>query len=152
MKLIKDKSGNMIILMLFILMFLFSFSAIIGEIFRVNSIQGHIEYELQRAVNIALEDAMHDTWRQDAYNKLDTDLAQTKFRAYLYNELNLTSGLEKWKDGAKVYTLIFEDINASYDPPKITVKGKAVVKSAFKFLTDEIEIPFEVSSRNGRVD
>lgn len=152
MKILRDKSGNMIILLLFILMFLFSFSAIISEIFRVNSIQGHVEAELQRAVNIAIEDAMHDTWRQDAYAKVDTSLAEEKFIHYLNDELDLTSGLEKWQDGKKVYSLVIDDINSSYDPPRLTVKGKAILKSAFKFLTSDIEIPFDISSRNGRID
>lgn len=152
MKILRDKSGNMIILLLFILMFLFSFSAIISEIFRVNSIQGHVEAELQRAVNIAIEDAMHDTWRQDAYAKVDTSLAEGKFIHYLNDELDLTIGLEKWQDGKKVYSLVIDDINSSYDPPRLTVKGKAILKSTFKFLTSDIEIPFDISSRNGRID
>jgi hypothetical protein len=152
MKILKNKSGNMIILLLFILMFLFSFSAIVSEIFRINSIQGHVDAELQRAVNIALEDAMHDTWRQDAYAKVDTVLAEEKFISYLYNELDLSSGLEKWQGGSKVYSLVIENMSASYDPPRLTVRGKAVVKSAFKFLTKDIEIPFDISSRNMRLD
>jgi len=151
-KLIHDKSGNMLILTLFILMFLFSFSAIIGEVFRLNSIQGHVEYELQRAVNVAVEEAMHDTWRQDKFIKLDTTQAETDFYTYLHEDLGLDHNLQKVKDGAVIYTLSIETFEATSDPPRLTVKGRALTPSAFPFLTDEVEIPFTISSRNVRLD
>lgn len=152
MKLLRDKSGNMLILTLFILMFLFTFSGIVGEIFRLNSIQGHVEYELQRAVNIAVEEAMHDTWRQDKFIKLDTAQAEADFYAYLHDDLGLDSHLKMIRDGVVFYTLSLETLDSSYDPPRLMVKGRAITKSAFPFLTGDVEIPFQIASRNVRLD
>ena len=152
MELIHNKRGSMLILTLFILMFLFSFSAIIGEVFRMNSIQGHIEYELQRAVNIAVEEAMHDTWRQDKFIKLDTVQAEADFYAYLHEDLGLDHQLQMVKEGVVLYSLSIETFDVTTDPPRLRVKGRAITRSAFPFLAEEVEIPFEISSRNVRLD
>ena len=151
-EILKDKSGSMLILTMIILFFLFSISLVLGEIYRLHSIGAHVEYELQRAVNIAVEEAMKDSWRQDKYGKLDTAKAKADFYDYLTNELALNAAYQKSKDGGIVYTLEFDSVTAIEDPPRLQVTGTAKVKPAFPFLTGDIVIPFDIKSKNARLD
>lgn len=148
----KNKSGSFPIFAFIIIFVLLTFSCMIMEVYRVHSLQSHVEYELQRAVNIAVEEAMHDTWRIDKFNKLDTAQATADFYDYLYNDLELTHTLEKMQDGKKVYTLQFNGITTTYDPPRLFVKGNLKLKSAFDFLVGEVNVPFQIASKNKRID
>jgi hypothetical protein len=149
---VNNVDGNLLPLMLVLIFVLLSLSVILSEIYRIHGIHSHLEYELQRAVNIAVEDAMEDSWRQDKLNKLDAAKARSFFFYYLQNDLGLSGGYQKIGDGKIVYTLVFDDIDTQIDPPRLLVSGHARVRSEFAFLVDDIRIPFTIRSKNFRID
>lgn len=151
-KIVKNSHGSMYLMTLGIVVFMLFISIIVIEILRVNSIQNNLEYELQRAINIAVEEAMYDTYRQDKLGRLDVARAKIIFYDYLKNDLMLNAELEKYKDDDKIYFLEINSLNATDNPAKLQVKGTAKIKSVFTFLQTEIEVPFSISSRNRRLD
>lgn len=151
-KLLKDRSGTMFVYVLIILTFLLSFSLLVGELYRVHSIQTHLEYEMQRAVNIAVEDAMKDSWRQDKIGKLDTARARQDLYEYLDVWLGLNGALEKYQDGTLVYTVRIDTLTATEDPPRLHVSGRIVIPNAYPLFATNMEIPFGIASRNRRND
>jgi len=146
-----NKRGNMLPLIMVIVFVLFSFSMILAEVFRINGIQSHIEYELQRAVNIAVEYSMQDSWRQDKLNRLDAAQARSVFYDYLYTELALNGANQKIEEKL-IYTLELNNVEAQIEPPRLLVSGVARVRSAFVFLIDDINIPFDIKSKNFRLE
>lgn len=142
----------MFVYMLVILIFLFTFSALIGEIYRIHSIRTHVEYELQRAVNIAVEEAMRDSWRQDKLNKLDTIRAEEDLMDYLTVHLGLNAAYQKHNEGNLIYELALDTLTVTEDPPRLFMQGKITIINLFPFLSQNIEIPFSISSKNGRID
>lgn len=151
-KILAGNSGSFPILVLVVIFVLLTLSGIIMEIYRIHSIQSHVEYEVQRAVNIAVEDAMHDTWRQDKYGKLDILLTVEGFYDYLYHDLELTPSLEKIDSGKTIYQLELLKVTPVHEPPKLTVQGNIKLKSAFDFLAGEVTVPFTIASRNKRIN
>lgn len=152
-QLLKNKAGSMLPLMLVIIFVLMSVSLVIGEIYLSYSLQGYIEYELQRAVNIAVESAMKDSYRQDYEGRLDADKTEETFYHYLYSYLGLNSQLEKLVNGELKYKLEISAITKTEAPPKFLIKGKLTAKSDLAFLLGkDIEIPFEIASKNVRTD
>ena len=147
-----NKDGNTLPLIMISMFILFSFSIVMVEVYRIHSIHSHIEHELQRAVNIAVEDAMEDSWRQDKLNMLNVSKAHSDFHSYLQYDLGLNGAHQMIKDGQLIYTLEFDIIDAQIDPPMLLVSGEARVRSAFAFLADDILIPFNIRSKNFRVD
>ena len=151
-RLLKDKSGSMFVYVLIILTFLFSFSLIVSEFYRIHSIQTHGEYEIQRAVNISVEEAMHDSFRQDKLGRLDTARARQNFTNYLRQDLGLNTSMQMRADGRTVYTLRLDTVTATEDPPRLNVQGSIIIPSAYPFLSGDVEVPFNISSRNTRID
>ncbi|GHU94343.1 hypothetical protein FACS1894208_05250 [Clostridia bacterium] len=148
---ITDKSGSMFVYVMIILLFLFSFTGVMSEVYRVHSIQAHVEYEIQRAVNIAVEEAMTDSYRQDKINILDTAKAERNLRDYFSVCLGLNNAMAKYKDDALVYQITCT-VSTTENPPRMQVSGTIIIPSLYPMLATNIEVPFMVSSRNGRVD
>ena len=142
----------MFVYVLIILTFLFTFSGLIGEIYRVHSIQANVEYEIQRAVNVSVGEAMIDSWRQDKTGRLDTAEASQCLMEYFEVYLRLTPAMEKYSDGALIYYLSLDPVSVTEDPPRMRVSGKIFIPSAFPIFIENVEVPFSISSRNSRLD
>jgi len=146
------KSAEVNILIMIIAFVLIMLTVTVGEFFRIHMLQQDIEYQLQRSVNCAVEYAMGDSYRQDKINKLNVAVAESEFYTYLQDDVGLDSSHRKYKDGKLVYRLHFTDVSGIISPAEFTVKGYAQAKSIFSFLTNDIKIPFKISSTNYRVD
>ena len=114
--------------------------------------QQEIEMHLQRTVNCAVEYAMGDSYRQDKIVNLNVGLAKNKFYKFLGDDMGLDSYNRKYRDGKFIYRLNFTSVNGTSNPAVFTVKGYATARSLFSFLIGEIEIPFNISSTNFRMD
>lgn len=151
-KLIRDKHGSMFVYVLIILAFLFTFSALVSEFYRIHSIQTHVEYEMQRAANIAVEEAMRDSWRQDKVGKLDTARATQNLYEYYEVWLGLNGAFEKYQDSTLIYSIRLDTLTATEDPPRLHAKGKIIIQSSYPLFATNVEIPFSISSKNARID
>lgn len=146
------KSAEVNILIMIIAFVLIMLTVTVGEFFRIHMLQQDIEYQLQRSVNCAVEYAMGDSYRQDKIINLNVSLAESEFYSYLIDDVGLDSSHRKFKDGELVYRLHFTDVSGISSTAEFTVKGYAQAKSIFSFLTNDIKIPFKISSTNFRVD
>lgn len=146
------KCAEVNILIMIIAFVLIMLTVTVGEFFRIHMLQQDIEYQLQRSVNCAVEYAMGDSYRQDKITNLDVATAESEFYTYLLDDVGLDSLHRKYKDGNLVYRLHFTDVSGTSSPAEFTVKGYANAKSIFSFLTNDIKIPFKISSTNFRVD
>lgn len=151
-RLLRNRSGSMFVYILIILAFLLTFSGLVSELYRVHSIQTHLEYEMQRAVNIAVEEAMKDSWRQDKLGKLDTSKATQDLYEYLDIWLGLNGALEKYQDGTLIYSIQLDSLTATEDPPRLLTKGKMTIYSSYPLFVTNVEVPFNIASRNKRLD
>ena len=103
-------------------------------------------------MNCAGEYAMGDSDRQDKIVNLNVGLAKNKFYKFLGDDMGLDSYNRKYKGGELIYTLNFSSVNGTSNPAVFTVKGYATARSLFSFLIGNIEIPFDISSTNFRID
>lgn len=150
--LLKCRSGSMFVYVLIILAFLFTFSGLVSEFYRIHSIQTHLEYEMQRAVNIAVEEAMKDSWRQDKIGRLDTMSATQDLYEYLDIWLGLNGALEKHQNSTLIYSIQLDSLTATEDPPRLQVRGKILIYSSYPLFITNVEVPFSIASRNKRLD
>ncbi len=151
-KLCKKKKGSGLVLVMILVFFMITFIITVGEFYRVHIMQQEIETHLQRTVNCAVEYAMGDSYRQDKIINLNVGLAKNKFYKFLGDDMGLDSYNRKYKGGKLIYTLKFTSVNGTSNPAVFTVKGYASARSLFSFLTGNIEIPFDISSTNFRID
>ena len=147
----KKPCGGMVPTMIIVFV-LVTFSTVIGEFYRIYILQQDIEYQLQRSVNCAVEYAMGDSYRQDKIVNLDVALAKSEFYKYLCTDVGLDSENKKQKNGVIVYKLNFSSVSGTSNPAVFTVKGTAEANSLYSFLVGKVEIPFQVSSTNYRID
>lgn len=148
----KRKKGSGLILVMILVFFMITFIVTVGEFYRVHIMQQEIETHLQRTVNCAVEYAMGDSYRQDKIVNLNVGLAKNKFYKFLGDDMGLDSYNRKYRDGKFIYRLNFTSVNGTSNPAVFTVKGYASARSLFSFLIGEIEIPFNISSTNFRMD
>ena len=146
------KRAEVNILIMIIAFVLIMLTVTVGEFFRIHMLQQDVEYQLQRSVNCAVEYAMGDSYRQDKIINLNVALAESEFYTYLREDVGLDSSHRKYKDGKLVYRLHFTGVTGISSTAEFTVKGYAQAKSIFSFLTNDIRIPFKISSTNYRVD
>jgi len=151
-KLLKDRSGEMYMILLLFMAVLGIVIVLVTEVMRVHSVASHVETEMSRAVNVAVEEAMKDSWRMDKYGELNTASARAMFYSYLHNDLGLTAGLEMPGVGGTVYRIRFSSVDVTAVPPQVEVKGTVYIRSLFSFILPETEIPFIAKSRNRRID
>ncbi len=151
-KLCKKKRGSGLLLIMILVFFMVTFIVTVGEFYRIHILQQDIETHLQRTVNCAVEYAMGDSYRQDKIVNLNVGLAKNKFYKFLGEDMGLDGYNRKYKDGELVYRLYFSSVNGTSNPAVFTVKGTAKARSLYSFLIGDIEIPFNISSTNFRMD
>jgi hypothetical protein len=147
-----NRKGGAFVFILILVFFILTLAAILIEYFRMESLYQQVEYVLQRGVNDSVEYAMLDEYRRDGYSRMDSALAEETLYEYLHESMGLDSGLNKYADGQWVYQLEIESIDATDDPPRLTLKGALKTRSIFSFLTGEVRLPFTISSVNNRIE
>lgn len=144
----KDEKGSLHIALLFVAIFIIAVALLVVEYFRVMGIHQHLDDELYRASNIAVKQAMYDSYMWDEKGKIDETIAIDAFYDYLVNDLGLNSNLEKFENQELVYTLVIKDMRVDSDKARMYVTATAYASPAFKMWDEKWEIPIKVMSRN----
>lgn len=150
-RIMNNRKGDAFVFILILVFFILTLAAILIEYFRMESLYQQVEYVLQRGVNDSVEYAMLDEYRRDGYSRMDSALAEETLYEYLHESMGLNSELDKYADGQWVYKLEIESMDATDDPPRLTLKGSLKTRSIFSFLTGEVRLPFTISSVNNRI-
>lgn len=151
-RIMNNRKGDAFMFILILVFFILTLAAILIEYFRVESLYQQVEYVLQCGVNDSVEYAMLDEYRRDGYSRMDSALAEETLYEYLHESMGLDSDLNKYADGQWVYQLEIESIDATDNPPRLTLKGALKTRSIFSFLTGEVRLPFTISSVNNRIE
>lgn len=146
------KRGDGTILTMILVFILITMTVTIGEYYRIHMLQQDIEYQIQRAVNCAVEYAMGDSYRQDKIINLNITEAKKQFYKYIKEDTGLDNEYRKYTDEKMKYRLYFTKVEGTSNPAVFTVVGYAEADSLFAFLAGEIKIPFNISSTNYRTD
>ncbi len=151
-RMMNNRKGDAFVFILILVFFILTLSAILIEYSRMESLYQQVEYVLQRGVNVSVEYAMLDEYRRDGYSRMDSTLAEDTLYTYFYESMGLDSDLNKYADNQWVYQLEIERIDATADPPRLTLNGTLKTRSVFSFLTGEVRLPFSISSVNVRIE
>ena len=151
-RIMNNRKGDAFVFILILVFFILTLAAILIEYFRMESLYQQVEYVLQRGVNDSVEYAMLDEYRRDGYSRMDSALAEETLYEYLHESMGLNSELDKYADGQWVYKLEIESLDATDDPPRLTLKGALKTRSIFSFLAGEVRLPFTISSINNRIE
>ena len=151
-RIMNNRKGDAFVFILILVFFILTLAAILIEYFGMESLYPQVEYVLQRGVNDSVEYAMLDEYRRDGYSRMDSALAEETLYEYLHESMGLNSELDKYADGQWVYKLEIESLDATDDPPRLTLKGTLKTRSIFSFLTGEVQLPFTISSVNNRIE
>lgn len=151
-KILNDHQGDAFVFMLILTFFIITLSAILIEYFRMESLYQQVEYVIQRGVNTSVEYAMLDEYRRDGYSRMDSIKAEDTLYTYFHESMGLDSDLNKYADNQWVYQLEIESIDATDEPPRLTLNGVLKTRSIFSFLTGELRLPFTISSANNRIE
>ena len=148
-KLIRDKRGDMYIIVALSCVLLIMAVMILSEVLRVYDIRQHLHDELYRASNIAVKTAMIDSFMWDVEGRMDESAAVAAFNGYLHSDLGLNGALEMVRDGEVVYRLNIIEIRPNGSAAALEVDAVAFADLAFfRFLGQQWEIPIRVVSRN----
>jgi hypothetical protein len=150
-RILQNRKGDAFVFVLILIFFIMSLAVILTEYFRMESLYQEVEYVLQRGVNSSVEYAMMDDYRRDGYARMDTAVAEEKLYKYLHESVGLDSDLNKYAGNQWVYRLEIESIDATDEPPCLTLKGVLKTRSIFGFLAGEVRLPFTISSVNHRI-
>ena len=150
-RIMNNQKGDAFVFILILVFFILTLAAILIEYFRMESLYQQVEYVLQRGVNDSVEYAMLDEYRRDGYSRMDSALAEETLYEYLHKSMGLNSELDKYTNGQWVYELEIESLEATDDPPRLTLKGILKTRSIFGFLIGEVRLPFTISSVNNRI-
>lgn len=148
---LQNRKGDTFVFILILVFFILTLSAILIEYFRMESMYQQVEYVLQRGVNASVEYAMLDEYRRDGYVRMDTALAEDTLYTYLHESMKLDTELNKYAGEQLAYQLEIESINATENPPRLTLKGALKTRSIFSFLAGEVRLPFNISSVNNKI-
>lgn len=148
---LQNRKGDTFVFILILVFFILTLSAILIEYFRMESMYQQVEYVLQRGVNASVEYAMLDEYRRDGYARMDTALAEDTLYTYLHESMKLDTELNKYAGEQLAYQLEIESINATENPPRLTLKGALKTRSIFRFLAGEVRLPFSISSVNNKI-
>lgn len=149
---LQNRRGGTFVFILILVFFILTLSAILIEYFRMESLYQQVEYVLQRGINGSVEYAMLDEYRRDGYARMDTALAEDTLYTYLHESMELDAGLNKYAGEQWAYQLEIESINATENPPRLTLDGALKTRSIFSFLAGEVRLPFHISSVNNRIE
>lgn len=150
-RILSNRRGDAFVFILILVFFILTLSAILIEYFRMESLYQQVEYVIQRGVNTSVETAMLDEYRRDGYSRMDSALAEDTLYTYLHESMGLDSELNKYAGNQWVYRLEIESIDATDEPPCLTLKGVLKTRSIFGFLVGEVRLPFTISSVNNRI-
>lgn len=144
---------------IFLLFFVFIFviiTLLTIEIYNMFTFKNHIDIEIQRGLNIAVEIATDDDYRREHISKIHEDIAKDEFGRYI-------AELQNQPGGRFAYLIeIDEEIIEEGGIPDLTayyrVKGKlyiepTVITKLFDGIPSEyryIAIPFDIKSLNQR--
>lgn len=148
---LQNRKGDTFVFIMILVFFILTLSAILIEYFRMESMYQQVEYVLQRGVNASVEYAMLDEYRRDGYARMNTTLAEDTLYTYLHESMKLDTGLNKYAGEQLAYQLEIESINATENPPRLTLKGALKTRSIFRFLAGEVRLPFNISSVNNKI-
>ena len=148
---LQNRKGDTFVFILILVFFILTLSAILIEYFRMESMYQQVEYVLQRGVNASVEYAMLDEYRRDGYARMDTAIAEDTLYTYLHESMKLDTDLNKYAGEQLAYQLEIESINATENPPRLTLKGALKTRSIFRFLAGEVRLPFNISSINKKI-
>jgi len=151
-KILSNRNGDAFVFILILVFFILTLSAILIEYFRMESLYQQVEYVLQRGVNASVEYAVLDEYRRDGYARMDSALAEDTLYTYLHESMGLDTALNKYADEQWVYQLEIEGIDATAEPPRLTLDGALKTRSIFNFLTGDVRLPFTISSVNNRIE
>ncbi|MCB8818417.1 TadE/TadG family type IV pilus assembly protein [Desulfosporosinus shakirovi] len=151
-KILSNRKGDAFVFILILVFFILTLSAILIEYFRMESLYQQVEYVLQRGVNASVEYAVLDEYRRDGYARMDSALAEDTLYTYLHESMGLDAALNKYADEQWVYELEIEGIDATAEPPRLTLDGALKTRSIFSFLTGDVRLPFTISSVNNRIE
>lgn len=145
------KTGSAGVSLLIFMLVIMAFATVVGEYMRIHTIQTKVEQQLIQASNIAIETAMHDSYRQDHEGYIDYQVAYDAFYSYLYYEMGLDSSLRLYgNDGELLYQLECGNLGLMETPPAVTFECTLRAHSIFSFFTDDIVVPFNIRSKNAR--
>lgn len=148
---LQNRKGDTFVFILILVFFILTLSAILIEYFRMESMYQQVEYVLQRGVNASVEYAMLDEYRRDGYARMNTTLAEDTLYTYLHESMKLDTELNKYAGEQLAYQLEIESINATENPPRLTLQGALKTRSIFSFLAGEVRLPFNISSVNNKI-
>jgi len=151
-RMMNNRKGDTFVFILILIFFILTLAAILIEYSRMESLYQQVEYVLQRGVNVSVEYAMRDDYRRDGYSRMDSALAEDALYTYFYESMGLDADLNKYADNQWVYQLEIERVDATADPPRLTLNGALKTRSVFSFLTGEVRLPFSISSVNIRIE
>lgn len=149
---LNSRKGDAFVFILILVFFILTLSAILIEYFRMESLYQQVEYVLQRGVNSSVENAMLDEYRRDGYARMDSALAKDTLYTYFHESMELDAALNKYAGEQWVYQLEIKGIDATDDPPRMTLDGALKTRSIFSFLTGDVRLPFSISSVNNRIE
>ncbi len=149
---LNNRKGDAFIFILILVFFILTLSAILIEYFRMESLYQQVEYVLQRGVNSSVENAMLDEYRRDGNARMDSALAKDTIYTYFHENMELDTALNKYAGEQWVYQLEIKGIDATDDPPRLTLDGALKTRSIFSFLTGDVRLPFSISSVNNRIE
>ena len=150
-----DNRGSSYVSLFIALMLIFMLTFTLGEYFRLLGVRDEAGRQIQRGINVAVEEAMRDTWRWDKTSVLDRNKVLTLFDQYMRWEVGLDSNyrLNSSITGEEIWRLEITNRVAVDSPsPHFRVEGNIVTRSVLSFLTDDVVIPFSIRSRNMRLD
>ena len=147
----KSKRGDIGVLPLVIFVVFLAIGGIANEMVRFFAIQDQMSVELNRAVNLCVKTAMYDSYRMDKENHLDPEIAEEAFYDYLHEYMDLDDRFERYSDDDELmYRIKVNTLEINGDTTRATAKGIIYAPGFFHIGT--FELPFNVTSRNQRID
>ncbi len=153
-RLLYDESGtsggSMIV---FLLIFLVALSVTV-EFGRAVFVKGHVEQDLNRALNIAVAMSMKDEFRRDHISSIDPAVSDTAFKDYLHDEMALNASLQHVVNGQLQYAITIRTLSIEETPPRMTLTATLHIPN--QMLTDlvnvQLDLPLTIASRNQRIE
>ena len=147
----KGASGTMMVLFCMIFVILLAIGI---EWYRAVTLKEHIDIEIERALNIAVELSMRDNYRRDHISNIDKDIAIAEFYDYLNQELSLDYNMSCYVNGRFQYRLVISNLYIDTEPPVLRANGQIETQISFLkyFGSFTYTIPFSIRSRNIRLE
>ncbi|HWQ77869.1 MAG TPA: hypothetical protein VN381_03590 [Anaerovoracaceae bacterium] len=148
---IKCRKGDIGVLPITIFVVLLAVGGLCNELVRFFSIQDQMSIELNRAVNLCIKTSVYDSYRRDKENQLDPDLAEDAFYDYLHDYMDLDYNLARYsEENELMYRVRVDSLDINADTARAAATGVVYAPGFFHIGT--FELPFNVTSRNQRID